>query len=60
MVHVQLICSDEHCGEVYEAFGLLSEIEALCCACGCTLHVVRWLGEEAESSHRFVTLLHAA
>ena len=40
MLYGLLICSDEECTEVFEAYGPLEELEALACDCGCTLHVV--------------------
>ena len=35
-----LICSDEGCAELFEAFGALEELEALACDCGCTLELL--------------------
>jgi hypothetical protein len=42
MLRAVLICSDDECTEVYEAFGSLEEIEALACDCGCGLAIVGW------------------
>ena len=36
----ELICSDERCTAVFEAYGTLAELEALACDCGCMLVVV--------------------
>jgi len=60
MVHVRLICCDDDCAEEFEAFGRLDEVEALACECGCSLVIVRWLGEDRDETHRFATLLPAA
>ena len=35
-----LICSDDDCAELFEAYGSLDELEALACDCGCSLHVL--------------------
>jgi hypothetical protein len=35
-----LICSDEDCTEVFEAFGTLAELETLACDCGCGLEII--------------------
>ena len=35
-----LICSDDGCAELFEAYGSLDELEALACDCGCSLHVL--------------------
>ena len=37
-----LICSEDDCTEVFEAYGSLEELEALACDCGCGLEVVGW------------------
>ena len=42
VVHALLICSEDRCSEVYEAYGPLPEIEALACDCGCGLEIVGW------------------
>jgi hypothetical protein len=41
-----LICSDEDCAELFEAYGTLEELEALACDCGCSLEILTL--EEAE------------
>ena len=40
MFRALLICSDMGCGEVFEAYGSLEELEALACDCGCSLEVI--------------------
>jgi hypothetical protein len=35
-----LICSDEGCAELFEAYGTLEELEALACDCGCSLEIL--------------------
>jgi hypothetical protein len=35
-----LICSDEDCAELFEAYGSLDELEALACDCGCSLEIL--------------------
>jgi len=40
MFRARLICSDDDCTEVFEAYGALAELEALACECGCGLAVV--------------------
>ncbi len=35
-----LVCSDEECTEIFEAYGPLEELEALACDCGCALQVI--------------------
>jgi len=40
MFHAVLICSENECTEVFEAYGTLEELEALACDCGCALHVL--------------------
>jgi hypothetical protein len=42
MVHAVLICSEEECTAVFEAYGRLTELEALACDCGCGLSIVGW------------------
>ena len=42
MVHAVLICSEEECTAVFEAYGRLAELEALACDCGCGLSIVGW------------------
>jgi hypothetical protein len=42
VVRALLICSDDGCTAVYEALGLLQEIEGLACECGCGLAIVGW------------------
>lgn len=40
IVDAVLICSDEGCGDLYEARGPLEELEAWACDCGCSLVIV--------------------
>ena len=35
-----LICCDDDCTEVFEAYGTLDELEALACDCGCALQII--------------------
>jgi hypothetical protein len=51
VLHALLICTDDGCDALYEAWGSADEIEALACDCRCTLHVVRWLGEDDDEGH---------
>ena len=48
MVHAILICSDDDCTTVFEAYGPLEEVEALACECGCGLSVVGFPDPVAE------------
>ena len=59
MVRALLICSDDACTALYEAYGRLEELDALACSCGCGLAVVGW-PEPAEEEHELeITLLAA-
>jgi len=40
MLLAVLICSDDDCTEVFEAYGSLDELETLACDCGCALQVI--------------------
>ena len=42
MVRAVLICSDDDCTAVFEAFGVQEDVERLACECGCGLAVVGW------------------
>ena len=42
MVRALLICSDDECTAVFEAYGALADVEGLACECGCGLAVVGW------------------
>ena len=55
MVHALLVCSEEECTEVFEAYGPLEEVEALACECGCALEVIGW-PDPVEDAERGVTL----
>ena len=35
-----LVCADDDCAEVFEAYGSLPELEALACDCGCSLELL--------------------
>ena len=50
MFHALLICSDEDCAELFDAYGTIEELEALACDCGCSLHVLTL--EEAEGEEQ--------
>ena len=56
-----LICSDEDCAELFEAYGTLEELEALealACDCGCSLHVLTV--QEAEGEEQGFDLARVA
>jgi hypothetical protein len=40
MFRALLICSEEDCTELFEAYGPLEELESLACDCGCALHIL--------------------
>ena len=40
MLYAALICCDEDCTDVFEAYGSLEELETLACDCGCALQVI--------------------
>jgi dihydroorotase len=42
-----LLCADDDCAEVFEAYGSLDELEALACDCGCTLELLE-ISESGE------------
>jgi hypothetical protein len=48
MFRALLICSDEGCAELFEAYGSLEELEALACDCGCSLEILTL--DEAEAA----------
>ena len=37
MFRALLLCAEDDCAEVFEAYGSLEELEALACDCGCAL-----------------------
>ena len=49
MLYAALICCDEDCTDVFEAYGSLEELETLACDCGCALQVVSI--SEVDASH---------
>jgi hypothetical protein len=53
MFRALLICSDEGCDELFEAYGTLEELEALACDCGCALHVVSLQDAEGQEQRGF-------
>ena len=40
MLYAALICCDDDCTDVFEAYGTLEELETLACDCGCALQVI--------------------
>ena len=40
MLYAALVCCDEDCTDVFEAYGSLEELETLACDCGCALQVI--------------------
>ena len=48
MLLAALICCDDDCTEVFEAYGTLEELETLACDCGCALQVIS-ISEAADS-----------
>jgi hypothetical protein len=59
MFHALLICTDDGCEALYEAWGSLEEIESLACDCHCTLQVVRW-AEERDGDGQGIELVPLA
>jgi dihydroorotase len=53
MFRALLICSDEDCAELFEAYGTLEELEALACDCGCSLHVLTLSETKGEEDRGF-------
>jgi len=49
MLLALLICSDDDCDAVYEAWGDLDELEALACDCGCTLQLISFENTDAPA-----------
>ena len=45
-----LLCCDEECTEVFEAYGSLEELEALACDCGCALQVISLSSADADAA----------
>ena len=57
MFMAELICSDEHCELVVEAFGELAELDLLVCDdCGCCLQVVSLSAVKPVELHARVEL----
>jgi hypothetical protein len=40
MLYAALICCDDDCTDVFEAYGSLEELETLACDCGCALQII--------------------
>jgi hypothetical protein len=51
-----LLCADDGCAEVLEAYGSLEELEALACDCGCTLELLE-ISESTEAATAAFTLM---
>ena len=56
--HALLICSDENCAELFEAYGTLEDLEALACDCGCSLEILTL--DEAEGEEQGFDLARVA
>ena len=58
MLYAALICCDEDCTDVFEAYGSLEELETLACDCGCALQVIS-ISEvaDADTNTRALELL---
>ena len=56
MVRAVLICSDDECPAVFEAFGSLEQVERLACHCGCGLQVLGWPEPAEEGSPELTPL----
>ena len=57
MLFAVLICSDEECTEIFEAYGSLEELEALACDCGCALQVISASNHDATERDRGFELI---
>ena len=55
-----LICSDDGCAELFEAYGSLDELEALACDCGCALQLMSVSEVEFEEPVLWYELPRAA
>ena len=40
VLYALLICCDDECTDIFEAYGSLEELETLACDCGCALQVI--------------------
>lgn len=55
MFRALLLCAEDECAEVFEAYGSLEELEALACDCGCTLELLEISDtDEPAASRGFV------
>ena len=59
MLYAALICCDDDCTDVFEAYGTLEELETLACDCGCALQVISLseVSEDAPSRDHGLELL---
>jgi hypothetical protein len=51
VVRALLICSDDACTALYEAYGPLEDVETLACSCGCGLAVLGWPEQLSQNGH---------
>jgi hypothetical protein len=52
MFHALLICSDGDCGDSFEAWGTLDDLETLACDCGCALQLITLESSEEHSGEQ--------
>ena len=57
MLQAILICSDNECTEIFEAYGSLEELEALACDCGCALQIISVSESDAPERSRGFELI---
>jgi dihydroorotase len=55
MFRALLLCAEDDCAEVFEAYGSLQELEALACDCGCSLELLEI--SEADVEERGFSLV---
>ena len=48
IARARLVCSEEGCAAVYEAYGPIEELDALGCDCGFGLELLGWPEAAAE------------
>ena len=58
MLYAALICCDEDCTDIFEAYGSLEELETLACDCGCALQIISIseVSDAPASDHRLELL----
>lgn len=56
MFNARLICSDEACDEIFEAWGTLEELAALACDCGCALQILALSEAEGDAEPDLVLI----